>query len=215
MRVLLPTPRYNQFPGTMSLSPGTIVGVYTVTAKIGEGGMGEVYQARDTQLDRDVALKVLAEAFTADPVRLARFEREAKTLAALNHPNIVTIHGVEESDGQRLLIMERVEGESLERLVPAGGLSVDTVFDIAIQMADALAAAHAKGLVHRDLKPANVMVTPEGRVKLLDFGLAKPQRPGLLQGAVDVGCDAEHERDATGGGRGDRSVHVARAAPGA
>ena len=120
------------------------------------------------------------------PERLQRFRREAKALAALNHPNIVTIHGVEERDGRRFLIMERVEGESLDRLLPAGGLTVDKVFDIAIPMADALAAAHANGIVHRDLKPANVMVTPEGRVKLLDFGLARPVAPVDVPGGTEA-----------------------------
>ncbi len=116
----------------MSLSRGTRLGVYEVTAKIGEGGMGEVYEALDTELNRRVALKVLPDDVAASPERLQRFRREAKALAALNHPNIVNIHGVEESGGRRFLIMERVDGESLDRLLPAGGLAVDTVFDIAL-----------------------------------------------------------------------------------
>ena len=128
----------------MSLRLGTVIGVYKVTAKIGEGGMGEVYEALDTELDRKVALKVLPDDVADNPERLQRFRREAKALAALNHPNIVTIHGVEESNGRRFLIMERIEGESIDRLLPAGGLPLDKVFDIAIQIADALAAAHAK-----------------------------------------------------------------------
>ena len=143
--------------------------------------MGEVYEALDTELDRKVALKVLPDDVADNPERLQRFRREAKALAALNHPNIVTIHGVEESNGRRFLIMERIEGDSIDRLLPAGGLPLDKVFDIAIQIADALAAAHAKGIVHRDLKPANVKVTPEGRVKLLDFGLARYDRPGVIE----------------------------------
>ena len=181
----------------MSLSRGTRLGVYEVTAKIGEGGMGEVYEALDTELNRRVALKVLPDDVAASPERLQRFRREAKALAALNHPNIVNIHGVEESGGRRFLIMERVDGESLDRLLPAGGLAVDTVFDIAIQMVDALAAAHASGIVHRDLKPANIMVTPEGRVKLLDFGLARPERPVVVQGEAAPSQVATRSMDVT------------------
>ncbi len=181
----------------MSLSPGARLGVYEITAKIGEGGMGEVYEAIDTELDRRVALNVLPDDVADSPERLQRFRREAKALAALNHPNIVTIHGVEERDVRRFLIMERVDGESLDRLLPAGGLAVDKVFDIAIQMAEALAAAHASGIVHRDLKPANVMVTPDGRVKLLDFGLARPERPVVVQGEAGPSQVATRSMDVT------------------
>ena len=146
---------------------------YRITAKLGEGGMGEVYLAEDTELDRQVAIKVLPSDLSDDPERLERFKREAKAVAALNHPNIVTIYSIEESQGRRLLIMELVEGESLDRTLPPGGLPLAKLFDIAIPLADALAAAHEKGIVHRDLKPANVMITPDGRIKVLDFGLAK------------------------------------------
>ncbi len=135
--------------------------------------MGEVYRATDTKLGREIALKVLPPDMARDPERLARFQREARSVAALNHPHIVTLHSVEEADGIHFLTMELVEGRSLDRLIPKEGLAVDRILDIATAIAEALAAAHAKGIVHRDLKPANVMVTQEGRVKVLDFGLAK------------------------------------------
>ncbi len=152
---------------------GQTLAHYKITAKLGEGGMGEVYRAEDTQLGREVAIKVLPAAFSQDPERLARFEREAKAIAALNHPNIITIHGVEEAAGRRFLIMEKVDGKSLDRRLPRHGFALEDLLDIAIPMADALAATHDQGIIHRDLKPANVMVTSKGRVKLLDFGLAK------------------------------------------
>src|SRR5436309_1359275 len=135
--------------------------------------MGEVYRARDTRLGREVAVKVLPEGLASDPDRLARFEREARTVAALNHPSIVTLHSIEESGGVRFLTMELVGGESLDLLVTPGGLPVARVLDLAIPLADALVAAHQRGVIHRDLKPSNVMVTREGRLKVLDFGLAK------------------------------------------
>jgi len=160
----------------MSLSPGTRLGSYEVVAAIGAGGMGEVYRARDTKLDRDVALKVLPESLATDPDRLMRFEREAKTLAALNHPNIVTLHSVEEAGGVRFLTMELVEGRALDQLIPQDGLEIRQVLDIGVGLSDALAAAHERGIVHRDLKPGNVMVTRDGSVKVLDFGLAKAIR---------------------------------------
>lgn len=135
--------------------------------------MGEVYRARDSRLERDVALKVLPTEVSDDPERLRRFEREAKALAAVNHPNIVTVHSVEEADGVRFLTMELVEGRTLGELIPSGGLSLAAFFDLVVPLADAVAAAHDRGVVHRDLKPGNVMVTDEGRVKVLDFGLAR------------------------------------------
>src|SRR6202051_180066 len=158
----------------MPLSTGDKLGPYEILAPIGKGGMGEVYRARDTKLDREVAIKVLPAALAQDPERLARFEREAKVLASLNHPNIAQIYGVEDSGGVRALVMELVPGETLN-----GPLPLETALNYAKQIADALEAAHEKGITHRDLKPANIMITPAGGVKVLDFGLAKmPETPG-------------------------------------
>ena len=170
----------------MVLQSGTTLGPYTVTAKIGEGGMGEVYQARDTKLDRDEALKVLPEAFTSDLDRLARFEREAKVLASLNHPNIGSIYGLEEAEGVRALVLELVEGPTLADRIKQGPIPIDEALPIAKQIAEALEAAHEQGVIHRDLKPANIKVKDDGTVKVLDFGLAKafqpdPGDPGLSQ----------------------------------
>jgi serine/threonine protein kinase/tetratricopeptide (TPR) repeat protein len=146
---------------------------YELTAKLGEGGMGAVYEAEDSKLGRPVALKVLPPELAEDPERLARFQREARAVAALNHPNIVVLHSVEESDGTHFLTMERVEGRPLSEVIPPDGLPIDRLLEIGIALADAIAAAHDRGITHRDLKPANVMITSEGRVKVLDFGLAK------------------------------------------
>jgi serine/threonine protein kinase len=157
----------------MSLAIGTRLGVYEVLAPLGAGGMGEVYRARDGKLGRDVALKILPDAFAADPERLARFEREAKTLASLNHPHIAQIHGFEESAGTRALVMELVEGEDLAARITRGAIPLDEAIPIARQVAEALEAAHEHGIVHRDLKPANIKVRSDGTVKVLDFGLAK------------------------------------------
>ena len=157
----------------MPLSPGTRVGNYEVVSKIGEGGMGEVYRGRDTRLNREVALKTLPDSLKRDPDRIARFEREAQTLAALNHPNIAIIHGVEDTGHDRALVMEFVEGSTLAELLADGRLPPDDARNIALQMADALEAAHEHGVIHRDLKPANIKVRPDGTVKVLDFGLAK------------------------------------------
>ena len=166
---------------------GRRLGVYHVQERIGAGGMGEVYLARDTRLGRDVAIKILPQVFTADPDRLARFEREARVLASLNHPNIGAIYGLEEADGVRALVLELVDGETLAERIrrPEGlrlpgdgsgrpsGLPINEALAIARQIAEALDAAHEKGIVHRDLKPANIKITPDGTVKVLDFGLAK------------------------------------------
>src|SRR6266853_1328642 len=151
----------------MAIASGTRLGPYEILAPIGAGGMGEVYKARDTKLDREVAIKVLPAALAQDPERLARFEREARVLASLNHPNIAQIYGIEESEHGRALVMELVAGQTLN-----GALPLDEALRIAGQVADALEAAHEKGIVHRDLKPANIMITPAGVVKVLDFGLA-------------------------------------------
>jgi len=164
----------------MPLSPGARLGSYEIVAALGAGGMGEVYRARDQRLGREVAIKVLPEAVASHPDRLARFEREARTVAALNHPNVVTLFAIEEANGIRFLAMELVEGQNLDRLVTPGGLPLARVLDLAVPLADALTAAHERGVVHRDLKPANVMVTREGRLKVLDFGLAKSQASDVV-----------------------------------
>ncbi|HEY6510144.1 MAG TPA: serine/threonine-protein kinase, partial [Vicinamibacterales bacterium] len=159
----------------MDLVPGTRLGIYEVHSLLGVGGMGEVYRARDTRLGRDVAIKILPRVFTSDPSRLGRFEREARVLASLNHPNIAGIHGVEESDDVRGLVLELVEGETLaDRIARRPALPLAESMAIARQIADALDATHEKGITHRDLKPANVKITPDGVVKVLDFGLATP-----------------------------------------
>src|SRR3984893_5235843 len=157
----------------MAIPSGTQLGPYEILSAIGAGGMGEVYRAHDTKLGRDVAIKVLPETFAHDPERLSRFQREAKMLASLNHPNIAAIYGLEEDASKSYLVMELVPGETLrERIAREGPLPVEEALGICRQIAEALEAAHDKGLIHRDLKPGNIMVTPEGRVKLLDFGIA-------------------------------------------
>ena len=161
----------------MPLTPGTYLGVYQITAQIGEGGMGQVYRARDTKLDRDVAIKILPEAFAHDADRLARFQREAKTLASLNHPHIAAIYGLEESGDMIALVMELVEGDDLSQRI-ARAIPIDEALPIAKQIAEALEAAHEQGIIHRDLKPANVKVRPDGTVKVLDFGLARLAESG-------------------------------------
>jgi len=157
----------------MTLSTGTKLSHYEITSQIGKGGMGEVYQAKDQKLGRDVAIKVLPEEFAKDADRVGRFQREAKLLASLNHPNIAAIHGLEESDDTHFLVMELIEGQTLDARIKAGSISVEEALKWALQIAEALEAAHEKGVIHRDLKPANIKVTPEGKVKVLDFGLAK------------------------------------------
>ena len=168
----------------MPLNAGSRLGAYEITATLGAGGMGEVYRARDTRLNRDVALKVLPEAFLLDADRLARFEREAQVLASLNHPNIGTIYGVEEGPGEaghpvRALVLELVEGPTLAERIAQGPIPLDEALPIARQIADALEAAHEQGIIHRDLKPANVKLRPDGTVKVLDFGLAKLNESGF------------------------------------
>ena len=151
----------------------TPIAHYKVTAKLGQGGMGEVYRATDTKLDREVAIKVLPESFAQDKERLARFEREAKVLASFDHPNIGAILGVEDADGKRCLILQLIEGETLTERLRIGAMPIDEALDVCKQIAEALEAAHEKGIIHRDLKPGNVKITPDGKVKVLDFGLAK------------------------------------------
>src|SRR5438128_1229605 len=157
----------------MTLSTGTRLGAYEILSALGAGGMGEVYRARDTKLGRSVAIKILPDALAADAERIARFEREAKMLAALNHPHIAALYGMEESDGRHFLVMELVEGETLAERLQRGAMPVEEALAIAHQILEALEAAHERGIVHRDLKPANVKVTPDDKVKVLDFGLAK------------------------------------------
>jgi serine/threonine protein kinase len=171
----------------MSLSAGARLGPYEITAHLGAGGMGEVWSATDSTLGRQVAIKVLPEAFASDAERLARFEREARTLAALNHPNIAAIYGFEQTAGIRALVMELVEGPTLADRIAQGAISVTDSLEIAIQIAGALEAAHDQGIVHRDLKPANVKITPTGTVKVLDFGLAKAMAPtGAMSTSVSI-----------------------------
>src|SRR5215475_6214141 len=152
---------------------GKAVAHFQIEARLGAGGMGEVYQARDTRLGRSVAMKMLPEIFARDPDRVARFEREAKLLASLNHANIAALYGMEESGGQHFLVMELVEGQTLAERIARGPLPVEEALKIAHQITEAFETAHEKGIIHRDLKPANVKITPEGKVKVLDFGLAK------------------------------------------
>jgi len=170
----------------MPLAPGTRLGPYEVTGPIGAGGMGEVYRAHDSLLGRDVALKVLPREFVCDPDRLARFRREAQLLASLNHPNIATIHGLQDSGGSYCLVMELVPGQTLAERLATGALPVEEVLRICGQIAEALGAAHQKGITHRDIKPANIKVTPEGRVKVLDFGLAKAAPESQAEAGVDA-----------------------------
>ncbi len=174
----------------MALTVGDRLGHYDVTALIGEGGMGQVYRATDMQLGRDVALKILPDAFASDPDRLARFQREAQVLASLNHPNIAQIHGIEEgepssrqdvaqgfSPAVKALVLELVEGPTLADRIAQGAMPIEDALPIARQIAEALEAAHEAGVIHRDLKPANIKVREDGTVKVLDFGLAKAFQP--------------------------------------
>ncbi len=155
------------------MTPGTQLGSYEILSPLGKGGMGEVWRARDQKLGREVAIKTLPEEFAQDEERLVRFEREAKLLASLNRPNIATIHGLEEDNGTRFLVLELVEGDTLAERLKHGAVPVEESLTLALQIAEALEAAHEKGVIHRDLKPANIKVTPDGKIKVLDFGLAK------------------------------------------
>jgi serine/threonine protein kinase len=184
----------------MVLELGSRLGNYEILEPLGAGGMGEVYRARDTKLGREVAIKVLSAEFSQDKERLERFEREAKLLAALNHPNIATLYGFEEHDGQKFLVMELVEGITLAERIAEGPVPLEEAIPLALQIADGLEAAHEKGIVHRDLKPANIKITADGNIKILDFGLAKAfaedasqpepatsMSPTLTRGATRVG----------------------------
>src|SRR5262245_79878 len=167
----------------MSIKPGMRIGPYDVTAPLGEGGMGVVFRARDDRLQRDVALKLLPDHFATDSDRLLRFQREAQVLASLNHPNIAQIYGLEQTGTSSCIVMELVEGETLADRLRRGSLPIDDAVQIAIQITDALEAAHERGIVHRDLKPANIKLSRDSRVKVLDFGLAKP----FADGGPDAG----------------------------
>ncbi len=165
----------------------TTIAHYKIIEKIGKGGMGEVFRATDTKLGRDVAIKILPESFADDGTRIARFKREAKVLAALNHPNIAVIHGIEQSDETHALVMELIEGETLGERLRREPMTVEEALACATQIAEAMEAAHEKGIVHRDLKPDNVKINQEGHVKVLDFGLAKAlRRAGDVPRASDI-----------------------------
>ena len=179
----------------MTLSAGTRLGAYETLAPIGSGGMGEVYQARDTKLGREVAIKVLPEAFRQDQERLTRFEREARVLASLNHPGIATLYGLENADNTTFLVMELVTGETLADRFARGPVRSEEALPLFQQIAEALEAAHGAGVIHRDLKPANIKVTPEGKTKVLDFGLAKAFADG--NPATDLSHSPTLTRDAT------------------
>jgi serine/threonine protein kinase len=192
---------------------GLRIARYRVQAKIGAGGMGEVYRAQDARLCRDVALKVLLQVFARDAERMARFEREAKVLASLNHPNIASIYGFEESNGVRALVMELVEGPTLAERIRQGALPLEEALAIAKQIADGFEYAHERGIIHRDLKPSNVKFTSENHVKLLDFGLAKALEGETRRRIAELSYD-ERRRDAHGRTAGHCGVYVAGAGAG-
>jgi len=175
----------------MALTPETQLGPYKIVALIGSGGMGEVYRARDTRLLRDVALKVLPASFTNDPERLRRFEQEARAVAALNHPNIVSVYDVGNADGVHYIISELLEGDTLRQRIVPSGMPPRKAIELAVQLAHGLAAAHERGIVHRDLKPENIFITSNGRLKILDFGLAKLRAPHAMGATVDGVTAAE------------------------
>src|SRR5262245_52026162 len=178
------------------LSAGTQLGPYTIRSPLGAGAMGEVYRASDTRLDREVAIKVLAAQVAHDPTRLARFEREAKAVAALSHPNILAIHDYGSDHGQTFAVMELLEGETLGARISRGGLPWRKAVEIAQAIAEGLAAAHTKGIIHRDLKPDNLFLTTDGRVKILDFGLARVESPLSSSGEAPTGTYHPAETDA-------------------
>ena len=186
---------------------GKTLAHYEITAAIGKGGMGEVYQATDRKLGRNVAIKVLPEEFAQDNDRVARFEREAKLLASLNHPNIAAIYGLEESEGTRFLVLELVEGQTLSERLVRGPLPVKESLEVAVQIAEALEAAHEKGVIHRDLKPANIKVTSEGKVKVLDFGLAKAYAGAALGDETILETLAEGAESGKGVPLGNARLH--------
>jgi serine/threonine-protein kinase len=194
----------------MALTIGTHLGSHEITGLLGKGGMGEVYRARDLKLKREVAIKILPEEFARDADRVSRFQREAEVLASLSHPNIAGIHDLAEANGSRYLVLELVEGETLADRIARGPIPVEEALPIAIQICEALEAAHERGIIHRDLKPANVKITPNGKVKVLDFGLAKATDNGSA--AVALSNSPTMLSAATNAGVIDRhgSIHVTR-----
>ena len=168
----------------MALASGDRLGPYVITAQLGAGGMGEVYRARDPRLNRDVAIKVMRASAVIDAEWRSRFTHEARAVSALSHPNIVTVHDVGTEGDVAYMVMELVDGQTLDRMIPASGLRVGEILRIGAQVADACARAHATGIIHRDLKPANVIVQPDGRVRVLDFGIAKLMAPGEVAGGA-------------------------------
>src|SRR5271157_2621628 len=168
----------------MAITSGTKLGSYEIQSPLGAGGMGEVYRPTDSRLGRDVALKVILPEFAQDAQRMARFQREAQVLASLNHTNIASIYGLEESGGVRALVMEVVEGPTLAERIQEGAIPMEEALPIAIQIADALEYAHERGVIHRDLKPANIKLTHDGKVKVLDFGLAKALQGDAAPGNI-------------------------------
>ena len=180
----------------MPLAPTTRLGVYEIVAPLGAGGMGEVYRARDTKLNREVAIKVLLPDVAGDPDRLARFKREAEVLASLNHPHLAAIYGFEDSGSTHALVLELVDGPTLADRIAQGPIPVAEALSIAKQIADALEAAHEQGIVHRDLKPANIKLRQDGTAKVLDFGLAKAIEPRVARAvhlAHAAGAEARHD----------------------
>ncbi len=196
----------------MARASGTILGSYEILAPLGSGGMGDVYRARDRKLGREVAIKVLRPGIASDTTRLKRFEQEARTASALNHPNIVTIYEIGEHDGEHYIAMELVDGNTLRELLASGPVPPRKLLDLGKQIAEGLAKAHAAGIVHRDLKPENLMLSRDGYVKILDFGLAKlwPDPSGIdSEMATSDRLETRGRRD-----RGDGRLHVAGAGEG-
>ena len=191
----------------MALTAGTILGQYEIRSPLGAGGMGEVYRAHDTRLDREVAIKVLPESLTSDPDRLRRFEQEARAAAALNHPNILAVYQMATQGNVSYMVTELLDGETLRERLRRGPIPLRKAIDYAVQIAHGLAAAHDKGIVHRDLKPENLFVTKDGRVKILDFGLAKLTPPKTRLPMEEP----SRWKDRTRHGDGNRGLHVSRA----
>src|SRR5271170_331902 len=217
-RVQSPCSRSPQSPPRMTSMIGRSLCHYSITGTVGSGGMGEVYRATDTRLGREVAIKLLPPAMANDPDRLARFQREARVVAALNHPHIVTLHSVEQDGDVQFLTMELITGESLDQVIPDGGMDVNQVVELGRGIAEALCAAHEKGIIHRDLKPANIMVTTDGWVKVLDFGLAKAMlaapsdvtvtHAGLTRAGTMVGTPAYMSPEQVVGGSVDHRIDI-------